>query len=200
MPEITLELDEPTTLPDELLIDRTRDGDMDAYAQLWVRHEASARGAVRGISNTLDPDDIVSEAFAGILSAIRSGGGPRGTFRPYMYAAIRNIAATSGSRPRDVQLDDINDFAHPTAADPSEAIADTTLLADALQTLPPRWRTLLWYIEVEGMKPRDVAPLLGMSPNAVAALLYRARLGLRRAWLTSAAKEPTANASGRATH
>lgn len=193
MPEITLELDEPTTLPDEVLVDRARDGDMDAYAQLWSRHEPSARGAVRGISHTLEPDDVVSEAFVGILSAIRSGGGPRGSFRPYMYAAIRNIAATSGSRPRDVLLGEIDDFSHPTAVDPSDAVAESTLLADALQTLPPRWRTLLWYIEVEGMKPREVAPLLGMSPNAVAALLYRARLGLRRAWLAPTPQEPAAN-------
>ena len=33
-----------------------------------------------------------------------------------------------------------------------------------------RWRTLLWYLEVEGMKPREIAPLMGMTPNAVSVL------------------------------
>jgi hypothetical protein len=43
---------------------------------------------------------------------------------------------------------------------------------------------VLWHTSVEGQKPADVAPLLGMSANSVAALAYRAREGLRQAFLT----------------
>jgi hypothetical protein len=48
---------------------------------------------------------------------------------------------------------------------------------------------VLWHTEVEGQKPADVAPLLGMSANAVSALAYRAREGLRQAFLTQHAAE-----------
>ena len=43
-----------------------------------------------------------------------------------------------------------------------------------------RWRT-----EVEGRSPAEVGPLLGLAPNAVAALAYRAREGLRQAYLNA---------------
>ena len=43
---------------------------------------------------------------------------------------------------------------------------------------------MLWHTEVEGQKPADIAPLLGMSANSVSALAYRAREGLRQAFLT----------------
>ncbi len=43
---------------------------------------------------------------------------------------------------------------------------------------------MLWHTEVEGHKPADIAPMLGMSANSVAALAYRAREGLRQAFLT----------------
>jgi RNA polymerase sigma factor (sigma-70 family) len=171
----------PTTASDDVLIDRVRRGDTSAFAALWERHVASARTAARAISPRLDPDDLVSETFAAILSALRSGRGPRGPFRPYMFTAIRNTAASWGGRPRDVQLEEIEDVADPGAEDIGDAFARRTLVIDALRTLPPRWQSLLWSLEVEGMKPREVATVMGVSPNAVSALRRRARAGLRRA-------------------
>jgi len=37
-------------------------------------------------------DDVVAEAFARVLAAIRAGGGPDHAFRPYLLAAVRNLA------------------------------------------------------------------------------------------------------------
>jgi len=42
---------------------------------------------------------------------------------------------------------------------------------------------VLWHTEVEGDKPAEIAPLLGMTANSVAAMAYRAREGLRQAYL-----------------
>ena len=42
---------------------------------------------------------------------------------------------------------------------------------------------MLWHTEVEQETPAEVAPLLGLTPNGVAALAYRAREGLRQAYL-----------------
>jgi DNA-directed RNA polymerase specialized sigma24 family protein len=55
-------------------------------------------------------------------------------------------------------------------------------VACAMRSLPERWRKVLWYAEVMGQKPRDIAPILGIEPNAVSALLIRARAGLRSAY------------------
>jgi hypothetical protein len=42
---------------------------------------------------------------------------------------------------------------------------------------------VLWHTEVEDESPAEIAPLLGLRPNGVAALAYRAREGLRQAYL-----------------
>ncbi|MDR6688248.1 DNA-directed RNA polymerase specialized sigma24 family protein [Arthrobacter sp. 1088] len=52
----------------------------------------------------------------------------------------------------------------------------------ALQSLPERWQKVLWYTDVLQYKPREIAPLLGIAPNAVSALVLRARKGLRAAY------------------
>ncbi|MCW3494662.1 sigma-70 family RNA polymerase sigma factor [Microbacterium sp. SSM24] len=168
---------------DEELVLAARAGDDDAYAMLWRRHVTSARNAARAVSPNVDADDLVSEAFAAILSAIRKGGGPQEGFRPYLFATIRNIAATWGRRTTETPLDDLDERAADVSTEFAELVADRSVLAQAFRELPAQWRTLLWYLEVEGMKPREVAPLLGISPNAVSAQAYRAREGFKLAWL-----------------
>ncbi|MFB7892186.1 sigma-70 family RNA polymerase sigma factor [Microbacterium sp. NPDC056044] len=175
---------------DEDLVVAARGGDDDAYAVLWERHVASARSAARAVSPNVDPDDLVSEAFTSILAAIRSGGGPQDGFRPYLFATIRNVAASWGRRTAETPLDDLDERASDSAAEFAELVADRSVLAQAFRELPAQWRTILWYMEVEGMKPREVAPLLGMSPNAVSALAYRAREGFKQAWLQAHISDP----------
>jgi hypothetical protein len=60
---------------------------------------------------------------------------------------------------------------------------ESSVAARAFRRLPERWRTVLWLTEVEQESPAEVAPLLGLSPNAVAALAYRAREGPAPAYL-----------------
>ncbi len=175
---------------DEQLVVASRAGDDAAYAVLWERHVASGRNAARAVSPNVDPDDIVSEAFTSILSAIRKGGGPHEGFRPYLYATIRNVAASWGRRTQETPLDDLDERASDSEAEFAELVADRSVLAQAFRELPERWRELLWYVEVEGMKPREIAPLLGMSANAVSALAYRAREGFKQAWLQAHISDP----------
>jgi DNA-directed RNA polymerase specialized sigma24 family protein len=55
-------------------------------------------------------------------------------------------------------------------------------LARAFQGLSPRWQTVLWMAEVQGRTTAEIGAHLGLSANAAAALLIRAREGLRRAY------------------
>uniref|UniRef100_UPI0013E3F2A3 RNA polymerase sigma factor n=1 Tax=Microbacterium sp. CPCC 204701 TaxID=2493084 RepID=UPI0013E3F2A3 len=175
---------------DEALVAAARAGDDAAYAELWERHVASGRRAAKAVSPTVDPDDLVSEAFTLILGAIRKGGGPHEGFRPYLFSTIRNIAASWGRRAKEIPLDDLDERAAESSAEFAERVADRSVLAQAFRELPERWRELLWYTEVEGMKPREVAPLLGMTPNAVSALAYRAREGFKQSWLQAHISDP----------
>ncbi|MCU1469646.1 MAG: sigma-70 family polymerase sigma factor [Glaciihabitans sp.] len=185
------EADESLTSSDETLIANARSGDQGAFAELWRRHYRSGARVARQFTSSIDADDLVSEAYTRIYQRVLAGGGPSGAFRPYLYTTIRNLASSWGAASRDVQVDDIQDFEDPTTIDDPVAVAlDRTLTARAFRSLPDRWQSVLWYTEVEGMDPHEVAPLLGMSANGVAALSYRAREGLRKAWLQAHVSEP----------
>ncbi len=176
---------------DDELVLATRAGDSRAFGVLWDRHSPAALRAARSITSSIDPEDLVSEAFAKTFSAIRNGGGPTDAFRPYIFAAVRSAAATWGGKQKDVvALEYIDELPVEHTDDSLDLLSDKALLTAAFKDLPERWRTLLWYLEVEGMKPREIAPLMGMTPNAVSVLAARAREGFKLAWLQAHIKEP----------
>lgn len=169
---------------DESLVARARIGDRRAFAELWQRHARSGKRVARQFTSSIDADDLVAEAYTRIYERVLAGGGPVGAFRPYLYTTIRNLASRWGQANREVQVDDIGDFEDPDSEDdPVTSTLDRTLTARAFRSLPGRWQAVLWYTEVEGMDPHEVAPILGLTANGVAALSYRAREGLRKAWL-----------------
>ncbi|AGW40777.1 hemagglutinin/hemolysin-like protein [Leifsonia xyli subsp. cynodontis DSM 46306] len=173
-----------TDLSDADLVDLTRSGDSTAFGELWRRHARAGRTVAHGFTS-IDADDLVAEAYAKIFHALSRGHGPIGSFRAYLFTTVRNVASTWGRRTaRETPIDDTASLADP-AFDEDYALAelDRSLTAQAFRSLPSRWQEVLWYCEVEAMKPADVAPLLGMSASAVAALAYRAREGLRQAWV-----------------
>jgi RNA polymerase sigma factor (sigma-70 family) len=179
---------------DEELIIQARAGDRGAFAELWLRHARSGLRVARQFTSSIDADDLVAEAYTRIYQRVLAGGGPDAAFRPYLYTTIRNLASRWGSSNRDVQVDDIGEFEDPaTFDDPATVALDRTLTVRAFRSLPERWQSVLWYTEVEGMDPQEVAPILGMSANGVAALSYRAREGLRKAWLQAHVSDATAS-------
>ena len=158
-------------------------GDETAYGELFDRHATAARRFARSLGASPDEaDDLVSEAFAKVLAAIRGGSGPQDAFRPYLLTSIRRLSWREGER-RDDPTDD-DDLGRLVApADLGAEDPDTSIALDAFLTLPERWQTVLWHTEIEGATPAEVAPIVGLSAHATAALASRAREGLRQAFL-----------------
>ena len=177
--------DAAPALTDPELISRVREGDVDAYGTLFARHVDAATRLARLLVNTSDADDLVSEAFVKVLNVLLGGGGPDVAFRAYLLTAVRRLHIDKvRSTQRASPTDDLTPF------DPGVPFTDTAVAgfeggaaAKAFASLPERWQMVLWHLEVENQKPADIAPLLGMSANSVSALAYRAREGLRQAYL-----------------
>ncbi len=177
---------------DAELISAVRGGDVDAYGELFARHVDAARRLARQLAGPADADDLVSDAFAKVLTVLQRGGGPDLAFRAYLLTAVRRLHVDrlrSGARLRPV--DDLTPFDpglpfHDTAVEGFENAA----AARAFASLPERWQMVLWHTEVEQQKPADIAVLLGMSANSVSALAYRAREGLRQAFISQHAADP----------
>ncbi len=170
---------------DAELISAVRSGDNDAYAELYGRHQGAAMRMASQLVPGPDADDLVAEAFLRVMSVVRAGKGPDEFFRAYLLSTIRRlhidrIRATRRVRSTDdeAELDRVVRF-----VDPVEMTFEQKAAADAFSSLPERWQLVLWHLDVEGQKPAQIAPLLGLSPNSVSALAYRAREGLRLAYL-----------------
>lgn len=177
---------EDEAIADEALLDSARAGDESSYAALYERHRSTALNVARmHTRNVHDAEDLVSEAFARILSVLRRGGGPRKYMRSYLVTTIGRLAVDHGMaagrvRPSEdeAELDRPEEFDDVVVRQ-----CEAAVVATAYGSLPERWQAVLWHTEIEGMKPAAVAEELQISPNAVSALAKRARQGLQSAYL-----------------
>ncbi len=175
---------------DAELITAARGGSSAAFGALYERHAAAARTVARQYTrSSADAEDVVSDAFARVYSIVRGGGGPDVAFRAYLFTVVRRLAHTRVEAGRRVQpTDDMATFETAFGSvrgvdDPALAGFERGVVAKAYGSLPERWQAVLWYTEIERLQPAQVAPLLGLTANGVAALAYRAREGLREAYL-----------------
>lgn len=174
---------------DLVLISGVRAGDPAAMGVLYDRHRDQALRFARALlSGPQDAEDVLHEAFTRAVTAIRNGHGPTTTFGPYLSTCIRSAANSLWQKQAREKPAPVEDLDPGPSEDPALENAlsvfehEDIAMAMAMRSLPMRWRMVLWHAEVMGEPPRDIAPILGLEPNAVSALLIRARAGLRTAY------------------
>lgn len=165
-----------------------RNGDTEAFAELFNRHRGAAfRLASMHANDTYTAQDFVAEAFVRVLQALKSGGGPSSSFRSYLLRVLRNLVTESARNTgRQVPVPDVSVYEAEYAAPAgTEALRNYEygLAWEALASLSDRWRTILSCTIVHSQQPATIADEMGISPNSVAALSYRAKEGLRQAYL-----------------
>jgi RNA polymerase sigma factor (sigma-70 family) len=186
---------------DAQLLQLVRDGDEDAFGELYRRHIDVARAAARSLlSWGPEAEDVVADAFTRVLSILQRGGGPEEAFRPYLLTCVRHACYDRSqgiARSQPVDPGDMADLAHARQRgelDLGETSSNSDLLARAFASLPERWQLVLWSTEVDGRRPAELATELGLAPGAVASLAYRAREGLTEAFLSAHLQRPAAPA------
>jgi DNA-directed RNA polymerase specialized sigma24 family protein len=163
------------------LLAMARHADRQAFGELFRRYRRYAEAVARS-SGARDVDEAVAESFRLVVSAIDAGNGPTIAFGPYLATTVRSVAR------RQRHLAARHDIVEPTVfearvVDEGDATGDP-VLATAFASLPERWQSVIWYVDIEGIPPRQVVDLVGVpSSNAASALLLRARAGLRVAYL-----------------
>ncbi|GIG34321.1 sigma-70 family RNA polymerase sigma factor [Cellulomonas oligotrophica] len=182
---------------DAALLHATREGDAEAYGRLYERHAGAALVVARQyVDSAADAEDVVHEAFANVHRALLGGGGPEVAFRAYLFTAVRRTATvhrTAGRRAEptdDLATLEAGAGAVEAAEEPALETFERGIVARAFRSLPERWQAVLWHSEVEGLTPAQIGPILGLSANSTAALAYRAREGLRQAYLQHHLQDP----------
>jgi RNA polymerase sigma factor (sigma-70 family) len=166
------------------LLGRVRTGDRAAMDVLYRRHRDAAVRAARRVVDPTTAEDVASEAFLRVYTAVGAGAGPPQRLRPYLLTTVRNLAVSHVRHDRRyVWTDDLAALDAPVPA-PDEATspAEVRRVARAFASLPERSRRLLWHTAVEGRSHADTGRLLGVSANAVGVASHRARAALRRAY------------------
>ncbi|MCO7275089.1 MULTISPECIES: RNA polymerase sigma factor [Cellulosimicrobium] len=169
---------------DTVLCERAREGDQEAVAELWRRHYPYALVVARRYTRSQwEADDLAAEAFTRILILFRRGQGPVEYARTYIARAVRN-AATDRSRRKTlptVEIDEAVDV--PSAYDLGSHATSSVELDEAVEGMSgcsERQRYVLWQVAMAGRTVAELATELDTTPNAVSALLVRARATVRR--------------------
>jgi RNA polymerase sigma factor (sigma-70 family) len=170
------------------LVASARAGSQTAVVHLWTRHYPVALAAARRYARQpRDAEEMASDAFTGMLSAMSSGGGPTGSVRAYLLTSVRNQATSRARRSSssEVITDEVGvlDRPMPGPRDPVARTVELRMVREAFAMLPSRWQVVLWRSAVDHDSNIAIGEDLGMSPNAVAALAKRARFGLRESYL-----------------
>ncbi|MRJ76361.1 sigma-70 family RNA polymerase sigma factor [Aeromicrobium sp. SMF47] len=177
--------DRSVEVDDGVLLAQARDGHAEAYAALFTRYSYAAHRLARNLGQYEDAEDVVAESFARVLDLVRRGKGPETAFRAYLFTTIRHESARRAkARKRVTPTDDVAKIDQPVPFGDGQLDGfERAAIRAAYESLPPRWRTVLWHLDVDGRKPHELVSLLDLSPNGVSALVYRARNGLREAYL-----------------
>ncbi|MER7618678.1 sigma-70 family RNA polymerase sigma factor [Nonomuraea wenchangensis] len=169
---------------DSALTRLVRAGDERAVTELYERHHPAVLAFARRLCQ--DPhtaEDLASESFARTLRTVRNGsGGPSDAWRPYLYAVARNTAIEWARSQQRIVLTE--EFREDELTTPPPEPPDD-LVTRAYRSLPPRWQTVLWHTLIEEEEPERVAQILGVTPGNVGVLAFRAREGLRKAYLAA---------------
>lgn len=175
----------PDAVGDAELIALVRAGDSAAYEELFLRHRDVAIRYARRISDSERAEDLCAEAFTKILDLLQRGKGPDVAFRAYLLTTVRTSHLNNlRSSNREELVPDHEPMSRmlPVIEDPDHRF-DQHAIVRAFAQLPERWQTVLWLTAVEGRSHDEVSEQLEIKSNAVASLAFRARAGLRQAYL-----------------
>lgn len=159
-----------------------RTSDDEAFIRLYRDTRSLAWDVAHRILRDADlTDDVVQEAYCQLLHALRAGKGPDDSARGYVFTSVRRLAYRQRIANEKIVL-----LADPIGDRPRSRSGDEhtgTRITAAWQSLPRRWRYMLWLVDVDGYTPAELAPALRITPSAVSSLVLRARRALRQAYL-----------------
>lgn len=175
----------PVVEPDDSeLVERVREGDVDAYDILVTRHMKRAYSvAYRLLGQREDAEDLVQDAFMAALEKIDTfKKGHR--FSPWFYRILVNRGLNSRKsrslRRMDALPPEIVDTSRSPLRDTERAELRERLKA-VLSMLPPRQKSIVELFELEGFSSLEIAEILGLSDGTVRWHLHQARGKLREA-------------------
>jgi RNA polymerase sigma factor (sigma-70 family) len=178
-----------TSAPDGVLVQEAAAGGGASYAALYDRYaEQVYNYCLRLTGSPDDAADATQDAFVKVLGRLQHDESPVLDFASYLFTAARNESyALMRRRSRTQLTEEAPEPVVPVPdveTDPERAL----LLQDSQETvrkanarLAPRHREVLALREVAGRSYDEIGEIMGISENAAAQLIWRARAKLKGA-------------------
>jgi RNA polymerase sigma factor (sigma-70 family) len=172
-----------TTLTDDELVARFRDGDDAPFDEIHRRYRGQLIGFARRMLSATghDADDVVQDAFIRAYRSLRVTAGPM-TLRPWLYMIVRNRALDQLRSPHAAGAYDdavaLEAVPTPDAARCAEQREDMRRLVSEIARLPERQRMALVMREFDGCSHVETARRLQTTVPATKSLIIRARSNL----------------------
>ena len=172
---------------DAQLIQRTRDGDIEAFGHLVEKYQARLfHSLVQWTGRHEDAEDVVQDAFIQAFEKLDSFQG-RSAFYTWLYRIAFNLAVSRNRRRRPEQSlesrqEQIGEDLAMDQDSPERQIMRTEQVdqvREALIRLPDDHRAILVLREMEGFCYETIAEILELAPGTVRSRLHRARMHLR---------------------
>ena len=158
-----------------------RGGDNGAWQTFYDQLAPELRAYIARLG-ARDPDDLLGETMMQIVRDINKFSGTPTEIRAWSFRIAHNRVIDASrrrkTRPAEVLIDETLDSV--SAQVPLTALPDTAALSDLLQGLTPDQRSIVWLRYVTELTLDETAAVVGKSPEAVAAMTYRALTSLRR--------------------
>jgi RNA polymerase sigma-70 factor, ECF subfamily len=168
---------------DEILLERMRNDDQDAYRLLVERHIDRAYGlALRVLKNTADAEDVTQDCMIKAWQHRKTWQAGRAKFETWLYRVIVNRCIDLQRRPKNEWLDDVPEPSDgsPDSVETIQRQQVSLRLEDAMGLLPTQQRTALVLSYYEGLSNIEIADIMGTTISATESLLKRGRQGLRK--------------------
>ena len=176
--------------PDGVLVQEAAAGGGTSFAALYDRYETPVFNyCLRLTDSADDAADATQEAFLSVLRRLQTDDSPVLDFKAYLFTAARNECyRLTGRRARSTPSEEPPEPMERTAG-PGDIEVDperSLLLRDSQEQvrsansrLLPRQREVLALRELGDLSYEEIGAVLGISANAAAQLLFRARSNLR---------------------
>ncbi|HEX6653937.1 MAG TPA: sigma-70 family RNA polymerase sigma factor [Thermoleophilaceae bacterium] len=172
-----------------MLLQEAAAGGGASYAALYDRYaEQVYNYCLRLTGSPEDAADATQDAFVNVLGRLHKDDSPVLDFSSYLFAAARNESYALMRRRSRTQLTDEPPerpvFESPVETDPERAVLlrdSQESVRQANEQLAPRHREVLALREVGGRSYEEIGQIMGISENAAAQLIWRARSKLRGA-------------------
>ena len=177
---------EKSNRSDAELVRLAAEGDSLAFGEIYSRYRRVVYSiALRMTRNLADAEDLTHDSFVSVLRRIGSFRG-EASFNTWLYRVAVNQVKMHfrrrKSRPEDQTRDGELPEREPSSARRADShqVIDRLAIEEAMQRLPPGYRTAFNLYDIERYKHKEIARLLGCSEGTSKSQLHNARLSLRK--------------------